>query len=59
MTIGGEEVDANIPAVEEEGEYYNKGMIPLHLIMLLLPFEQSHMFYCCFINMHAVFYFIR
>ena len=58
MTIGGEDVDVNTPAVEEEGDFYNEGMLPLPLIMLLLSFEQSHMFYY-FINMHAVFYFFR
>ena len=53
-TIGGEELDADTTAVEEEGEFYNEGTLPLPLNMLLLLFEQSHMFYR-FINMHAVF----
>ena len=43
--IGGEEVDANTTTVEE-GEYYNEGMLPLPLIMLLLLFEQNHTIYC-------------
>ena len=41
--IGGEEVDVDTTTVEE-GEYYNEGMLPLPLIMLILSFEQSHMF---------------
>jgi len=53
-TIGGEGLDANTTTAEEEGEFYNEGMLPLPLNMLLLLFEQSHMFYR-FINMHAVF----